>query len=335
MFKQGCVMVGLVMLSACAGGMQQAHKPIPAENVDEPAWAIHREHIQEALGVFDANAAHRLAAEWERPRNSEWHHLSGLAYRLQNDSVEAAAAQRRAIELNPTEARYHDYLAGALGAQMQGGGMMRIAQLSRETKRALERAVELEPKNPEYVFNLLQYHVLAPWPFGNESTAISLNSQLHDIDPRWGAAADGLVAAKSRDVEKAQTLYLVAWDHGKGVSQILQPLVYNSLSLEDWPTARTVLGERLRQDPNHQFSLYYVGLVVALSGEALGEGRDALERYVAIEHYAAGVPPKAAAYWRLGQLHLELDDPDAARAAWLTGITFDDSHEGLLDALRE
>lgn len=299
--------------------------------IDEARTALDEWRPDRALEILDASPDEQ---------DAHWHRLRGVALMNTGQTEESFTHLERAVELAPEEAEGHWFMLMGLTARLEDAGMFGKLRLARRIGKTLETAVELDPDNPEYRFGLLQYYLQAPGIAGGSSSgAREQRDALAEMDPKWGLAAEAIFLLVEEENEAALEKMLAAWDDGDGVQEVAMPIVFNAQGQEDWATARRVLDRLLADEPGKPSVLYQVGRTAALSGEELEAGLKALETYADLPFIGAGDPSRAAAFWRMGQIHRHAGEPVLARQAWNESLEhnpeFDDAQQSLAELDKE
>ena len=227
---------------------------------------------------------------------------------------------RRAAEQEPSRAEAQYWLGMIAGRKAQtSGGLGRVTNAGR-SKGGFQRAVQLEPDNPDYQEGLARFLGFAPGLFGgNRDSAIVLAERVRRVrevqgtfllvdilrqgNDRQKARADSLVDAVARSRPAERTVLIGAAFHYSGTQRPDRALpMYERLVARDstdlvarFGVARSLVA--LRRDPTRAQAI--LRWVIANNARAGDEG----------------VPP-AAPWWRLGQTWVQLGVPDSARAAY-------------------
>ena len=299
-----------------------AASPAAGEEADEALAQARR-----ALDERRPDEARRLVAPFAKGRDAEALQLLGRVEFEARNADAALEAFDRAREIEPRQARHHWWYGRA--CQLKVNEVAKLFQLrwAKRMRKAFERAVELEPDSPEYVYALVRFHREAPGIAGGDrDEAYAQARTLASLDPALGEPAlasmlreDGRHAEAAEHFERA----LVATPESKG-------LRYNwALSLADAGRAEesfSALEPLLQGAEPDPIALYLVGRTAAVTGSRLDDGRQALARYLETEPPEAA-PSKAAAHWRLGNLSEHAGELDAARASYRSALELDPGFE--------
>ena len=226
----------------------------------------------------------------------------------------------RAVDAEPNRAEAQFWLAQVAVTLAAERRSLSSIGLARRAKRAFGRAVQLEPRNPQYLEGLGRYLSAAPGIVGGDrDSARALGEYLLSVDPMRGTfLLVGLLRrGNDRDKSRGDSLIDAFAAHPTGGREGLVRLgLYFSRGR---PERALPVGERLvaedASDPLGRIVLG--GALVALKREP-----EAAARHLrwAIDHPPA-VTTDGRQYWppslwyRLGQAYIQMDRPDSARAA--------------------
>ena len=150
----------------------------------------------------DPNNVHYLV----RASAVEW------AFDRQDSSI---ALAQKAVILNGNSAEAQAQLTNALGAKLAIStvGMMEKVGLARRFKQASERALQLNPNNPDTLEDVAQFCWNAPgFAGGDRSKAHQYADRLFAVDPARGAALKSyFIAAEIKDVPRRLTATEGVW----------------------------------------------------------------------------------------------------------------------------
>ena len=171
-------------------------------------------------GALEAAAARAAEAATRQPQNNRLQYEAALVYsylaevfaevRDQGGGRKAAeagiAAAERAVTGDPKSAEYHRLL-GALYAQAIPGNLGLALKYGPKTKDELERAVTLDPKNPDaYLSRGIGKHYLPPMLGGGSDAALEDIRKALELDPKSDQAWlwQGIVLRKANRNREAR-----------------------------------------------------------------------------------------------------------------------------------
>jgi tetratricopeptide (TPR) repeat protein len=250
-----------------------------------------------------------------------------------NDADKAADWFERAVNLNPKNAAYFDWLARAYGTQAEHTSKFRMPFLARKLKNALDAGLGLDPDNLDIRDDLIVYYTRAPgFLGGSKEKALEMVIEIKKRNAYRGSAAAANLCAATKDTVCAEReLQAMATTYPDSAN------VYASLAAfytnqKQFDKAFAVLDERLRAKPNEPITLYQVGRTASLSGQNLERGEQALKAYLAGPTPERG-PEPAHAHYRLGTIYEKEGSKDLAREEYRTALQLNPRHQEAQKAL--
>jgi tetratricopeptide (TPR) repeat protein len=227
-------------------------------------------------GMTQYEARHYSAAreifnevECEQGSNLETDFYLGRLALWFDDVPSALLRLERCSRQAPQQARMQNALGDACGLAALNANIFAKLGWARRCLDAYERAVELEPQNPEWRWSLVGYFCSAPrLAGGGMEKAYAQAKEIRRLD-----AASGRVAFA--------TLYLADGRCAAAFAEF-DPV--------------------LRETPDDFLALYQVGRCAALSGQQVDRGIAALRRCLVLPEPVAGLPSYANVHYRLGNL---------------------------------
>lgn len=248
----------------------------------------------------EARAAFTALARAE-PKNAEAvFYLGRLAMRAR-DFDAAIKFFEEATRLDGTQAGYFLELGGAYGNKAQNSGLLGKASNASKSRAALERAVELDPRNWDARNGLAQFYSQAPALMGGGmDKAHAQADEMIKLDATRGTIAKAILFTREKKFDDAFALY-----------------------------ERT-----LQTSPDDYAALYQMGRLAADSGQRLDAGLAALQKCLA-RTPPQGAPGHAAAHWRLGNIWEKKGDKAAARTAYVAALALDAKFQPAIDSLKK
>lgn len=247
----------------------------------------------------------------------------------------AAEAFERAAEAAPRSAVAQFWLGRAYGDQAQRANVLRQASLARKTKRAFDRAVELDPDYLDARDGLLQYYLLAPGIMGgSEAKAREQADEIRRRNAYRGGYASVQLLQKRKDwagVAREMEALVRQYPDSTGPWQTLG-LAYGQQGR--WDDAWATLDRMGRAMPGAPILDYYAGRLAVESGARLERGEAGLTRY--LQHRPArNEPSLATARWRLGQLREKQGRRGEARAEYEAALKLEPGFRPARQALEK
>jgi tetratricopeptide (TPR) repeat protein len=93
----------------------------------------------------------------------------------------------KAVALDASTAKFHRQLAEAIGVTAQHAGVFQQLFLARRFRKELDRALELDPRNPQALRDLMEFYLLAPSIVGGDKErAREVAVRIAAVDPVEG-----------------------------------------------------------------------------------------------------------------------------------------------------
>ncbi len=220
-------------------------------------------------------------------------------------------------------------------SELDGAGAFASLRVARAIRRDLVQAVELEPDSVAARISLIQYYLNAPRVAGGGARrAESHLEALRELDSAAWLDMQAIQALIDEDIEASASLLEQALAKDASSARRTQ-YGYRMQQLERWDEAFEVFSSLVEEFPNDSASWYQLGRTAVLAKTDLERGRAAFERFLDLPAWP-GEPSHAAAWWRLGDLYLLAENPDAARQAYERSLQEDETFapaQQALDAL--
>lgn len=224
------------------------------------------------------------------------------------------------IAANPVSAICHLAQGNALGSKAMAGGMMSAMSYAGKIRDAYKKAVELDPRNLEARFSLLQFYTMAPsFMGGGTSKAESLVAQTATINPEAGKLMAASIDAAEGRVAKAEAAAAAAHPGADQELQDRHESLYGAIAGKYMSDKKYADGERVVRDGLKRYSdsdsLPYL---LARTQQGQGKHREA----VALFEQVWSKNPGAHVQYRMGQSLQALGEKPRAMAAYEKALSF-------------
>jgi len=235
------------------------------------------------------------------PKDAEAWQLLGQVFQQLGDPDRAVEAMEQAVALAPASSNLQRELGDVYGFAAQKAGMLSKMGLAKKCKAAYDKAVELDPRNIDARWSLMEYCRQAPgFVGGGMDAAYAQAEEIRKLDANKGRIA-------------LATLY------------VADKKMVEAFGLFD---------EALKADPNNYTALYQIGRLSAMTGQRLDQGIENLHKCLALPQ-PAGQPGPAPVNWRIGNILEKKGDKAAAKAAYEAAIAIDPTFVPALESLRK
>ena len=248
---------------------------------------------------------------------------------------EAAEQLERAIAQSPKDAKAHNLLAQAYGAEASAGGMITKMRLAGKVRDHFERAVALAPDEIEYREALLEFYAQAPSAMGGGlDKAQAEAAQIAKRDRVRGLLATGRIAQLEGNAELALSKYRQAATEQPGYARTVLRLVVYLQELKRWAEAFQRLDALVARDATAGAAWYQLGRTAVLSNSRHADGENALKRFLSMPR-GENSPPLEAAHWRLGMLYELMGRKADAKKQYLAAQQVNPGHKESKAALKK
>lgn len=291
-----------------------------------------------------------------------------LSYiQLERDD-EAADAAERLVALDGENAEYQYTASLAYGLRAQKAGMLKKAGFAKKMKSAVERAIALDPDHLPARRVLMQFHMHAPGFMGGDKAEAERQADaIKARNPMRGHLAWVMIHMQAERFQDAENEFRQSiaeqpdslahyfgfqeWLAGRdripeAIDLLRQALAVDSTSVEAWmqmgrwsmesrdyAQALDASRKALILEPDSPNALYQMGKAAALSGLALEEALDCLDRYDALPSIDKG-EGIAWSQIRRGQILEHLKRTDEAKAAYEAALSVDQDNETARTSLK-
>ncbi|MDH3745256.1 MAG: tetratricopeptide repeat protein [Acidobacteriota bacterium] len=243
----------------------------------------------------------------------------------------------RAAKLGPESAAAHLVHAQALSTKMGEVSPMRAMMSIGPYKRALARALELDPDNVDVRTEEIGYLTYAPGiAGGDKQKAQKRIDDLKTIDLRQAMQMQAGLSREVGDDNGSIEARRALLEHDPDDKQAALDLALALIRAERFEESDPILlGLELSDDQKMSLSaIYQLGRSRVVGNYDVASGLKYFDRYLAGADPPTGLPSKAHAYWRRGEgLALE-GDLDGARASLEEALRRDPNLEQAREALK-
>ena len=233
---------------------------------------------------------------------------------------EAAAQAEKCIARHPANGGCHLALGKALGSKAVAGGITSAIGYAGTIRDSFKKAVELNPRDYEARFALLDYYMMAPFIVGGgDSKAQALARETASLNAEAGKLMSVSLDLKGDNLAKAEAGVLAikpgADDAiGQRHEEQLMAIGATHLSEKKYGDATRILGEAQKRYPDSPV----IAFVVARLHQEQGKHREAL----AVLDEVVAKTPLPHVYYRMAKSLQALGDKAKATAAFEKALSF-------------
>ena len=227
---------------------------------------------------------------------------------------EAVKHAKHCVSVSPGSSGCHLAVGKSLGWKAMNGGVMSALGYAGDMRDAFKKAVELEPRNMDARFSLLQFYMMAPGIMGGGTgKAETLAAETMPISAEAARLMTGMLDVKADRVAKAEAAVMAmrpgADEQLNERQENLMAQIGNKyLTDKKFADAERVLREAQKRFPDGETAPY----MLARAHQEQGKHREAL---AALEALLAK-HPRARVHYRMGQSLQALGDKAKAAGAF-------------------
>ena len=243
----------------------------------------------------------------------------------------------RAVELRPESSEAYFQYAVALRLRLTKGSKLKAMFRVGGYKDALNKAMELDPKNVDAREEEIGFLMQAPGiAGGDKEKAKQRIEDLKQIDPRRGRRLESNILADEDKVEESIEILQALVEEDAEDVWSRQILAYRLQGAKRYREADAHFSRLLEEsDPEISFGARYQLARSKVLGEYEQERAiELLREYIETVPDLASLPGKSPAYWRLGMAQQQLDRMADAREAFEQALALDGSNKEAKKALR-
>jgi len=180
------------------------------------------EKLSDAIRLYE-RGSYKQAVELLRqeakdsPRNAEIRFRLGRAHLKVQDWKAAVTELEKAVELEPSNARYRQWLGRASGERASRAFITTAYSMARQVVREFEAASRLSPNDLSIRFDLLEYYLQAPGMVGGGRDKAEAEARtITGIDKQKGYTARAKIYRNDKQLDKAKAELLQATNEFPG-----------------------------------------------------------------------------------------------------------------------
>lgn len=225
-----------------------------------------------------------------------------------------------AIEIDENSSKYYLWLGNTIGSIAQDANFFKQGILAPQIKNAYERAVELDPKNIDAHWGLVEYYTQAPGVMGGSWEKAEQTAKIiYTLDKVQGHNALATVYLRQEKFTLAEKEYIKA---AKLDQRFVFTLGYFYQNQKTFNKAFEVFENELRKNSDNRAALYQIGRTSALSGERTELGLKSLNEYLN-QPSKKNEPSHAAALMRKAMIYEKVGETSKAQTHYKESLAKD------------
>jgi tetratricopeptide (TPR) repeat protein len=269
------------------------------------------------------------------PNDASLHALLGESYYQLREFPRAASSLERAVQLEPKNSEYHDWLGRAEGRRAEESIFLSAMSLARKTHREFEIAVELDPRNLEAQRDLIRFEMNAPGAVGGgDDKAQRHIDALEKIDAVEGQLARGEFFATKKRLAEADAVFDKILEMGSDRAGVYFEVCDYYRERPNAAKMEEAIGKAEQIDPDDRRLKFYRGVLLVMGKNNPSEAEMLLKSYMATVPDNSDLPPHAAVYEWLGKLHESLGRNSEATEDFRQSLSLDPHNKTVEEELK-
>ena len=233
---------------------------------------------------------------------------------------EAVRLAEQCIEAAPTRSECHEYLGNALGTKAINAGILSAMGSLGKIRNAFKKAVELDPKNMDARFSLLQYYQQAPGIVGGgKGNARELVTQTLAVNADAGKLMQASMDLAEKEFAKVEAAVQVPppadpYDMQDRQRELMMSLGSTYVREKKNTDALRIFADMQKRFPDSELGAFGAGRAY----QEQGKFADAIAQF----EKALQIKATAPMHFRIGQSWQALNEKPKAIAAYERALTF-------------
>jgi tetratricopeptide (TPR) repeat protein len=234
----------------------------------------------------------------------------------------AIREMEEAVELQPTNPRYHLWLGRACGERASRAFFTSALSLARRVVKEFEIARDLAPKDPGIRFDLLEFYLQAPGIIGGgKDKALAEAQFITQINPERGFTARATIFRKDKKWDKAKYELTRATEEYPKNADAYKDLADFLLDRQDYEGALYYGEKSLALDSKSKRAQLIIAVAKTRRGKDLDQAAATLRELSTGPLRDEDPSYEETIYW-LGENYLARGDKNKARDAFKSALAF-------------
>ncbi len=297
-----------ISLSAIAIAPSLQASPIPTS---PPAYAS-------VLGDLNAGRANDAIAFLQNQlagnsTNASAHNFLCRVYFQEERWSDASRECERAVQLDPNNSLYHEWLGRAYGEEAEHSSLIRAYFLARKVRAEFETAVRLDPQNASALSDLGEFSVDAPvFLGGGLDKAARIATQLAPLDPARSDELLAQIAYQKSDFSGAKQTLLQAVQSSPHPAREWMNLASLYAKQKNFPAMQQAIEKGIAADPAHGVAFVHGASLLIRHQQNPRQAMQMLQQYLASSQQSED-EPAFQVHVKLGKLLASQGDLQGAQ----------------------
>ena len=297
------------------------------------------EKLSEAVRLYE-KGSFRQAVEILRqeakasPREAEIRFRLGKAYLKVQDWKAAVAEMEKAVELEQSNAQYHQWLGRASGERASRVNVFTAYSMAKQVVREFETASRLSPKDLSIRFDLLEYYLQAPGMVGGgKDKAEAETRTIAEIDGQKGHTARAKIYQNDKQWDKAKAELIQAVNKFPESAAACEDFADYLFWRRDYEETLQWSRKALTLNPHLNYSRFLAAAAATRLNRDLEAATGDLQT-LANGPLFEDDPTFDQVYHQLGENYLARGDKAKAKAAFQAALSFNPENSGAKEVLK-
>jgi len=298
------------------------------------------DNLSEAVRLYE-KGSFRQAVELLRqeakasPGDAEIRFRLGKAYLKVQEWKAAVTELEKAVEIEPTNARYRQWLGRASGERASRAFITTAYSMAKQVVKEFEAACRLAPQDLSIRFDLLEYYLQAPAMVGGgRDKAEAAARAITEIDAQKGRTARAIIYRKDRQWDKAKAELLQATEEFPESAAACEDLADYMFGRQDYEGALQWSRKALTLNPQLKYSRFLAAAAATQLGRDMEAAANELQA-LADGSLSDDDATFDQVYYQLGENHLARGDKAKAKEAFQSALSYNPEHSKAKEALRK
>jgi tetratricopeptide (TPR) repeat protein len=248
----------------------------------------------------------------------------------------AIRSAEKAVELDPQNSTYHEWLGKAYGEKADHAGWFSAISLAKKSRKEFQNAVELDTRNFSARQALIEFDCSAPGLVGGgEDKAQPHIQQLMEMDAAEGHYAAGNCRRQKKDFAAADEEFTKSLESRPKSVELIYDIGDYAMKRGQPERLFAVVDAGERVAPNDLRGRFYRGVGLVLQMERLEEAKGLLQEYTRRAPKRNGYPSPAWAHAWLGRLYENTNDITEAKKEFESALRVDPKNKMAQEELKK